>query len=709
MKHLNTLLLSSALILTMSGCGDNDAASSVEKQKSQVPQTTLVEGKTTLAFARVCVDENSNTRCDEEEVQTKSSAKGDYVLELDYLLDDGSKILAEDGYNLVLEENNLNRFRFSSFYNEEERVHNINTVTSLLTANTQSAKETLAEALSLDVETLLEDPIALASDDDRLFLTARGIEDGYRQQALAHNTTKAAKHSPSRAAQKDSYTTPALEDSLSFLEDGTFLNFNIAEYFLRLELKIKDFFSDIRNLIASQLGFEKLSDVEREQLNGIWLVQDENISDSCVVIDNQDKIITYKNDSSEALSIYFSESTSTLSILIGWQVASELQVSSIDYDTLNVTNPKKEGTDYTFIRYNDLESCQSMLTEEEPPVVEAPMTVAHLNALKGKFDIVLPVGVTYKNLKVNYTNVFGKKERFDIAADGTFDFVSTKKSEDILLLKGHDTTTINNVNMVLPDSVSLILEMSLYQEGVQGYKKINIKKMINIYDIQDDGNVTSFDMGTVALPIGEVNVCINNYDYDVIGGITYINDLGLNEETTNTDKINFFVEIDNTEHFVALLSPRAKDYALIRYVAKAENLDMRNSCVDLIRPDEMNVSMSVVKSYDTNKSDIVFSSMFADEISANSHTVNANKTEVTETFAVDKIGYYSLEVRNNTGKQGYLTDKAVTLNVFGNDYTITPEFITSEYTYIASIAFYNNNLVFILSSDDKLIEIIEVK
>ena len=710
MKNFNTILLSSALTLLLSACSDNNTSNKQvdEKQPTQAPQKTLVKGQTTLAFARVCVDENSNSRCDEAEVQTKSSAKGDYVLEMDYLLEDGTKVLAEDGYNLVLEENNLNRFRFSSFYNEEESVHNINTITSLLTANTQSAKAVLAEALNVDVETILEDPIALASDDDRLFLTVRGIEDGYRQQALAHNTTKSAKYSPSRAAQKDSYTTPALEDSLSFLEDGTFLNFNVAEYFLRLELKIKDFFSDIRNLIASQLGFEKLSDVPREQLNGIWLVQDENISDSCVVIDNQDQIVTYKNDSSEALSIYFSESTSTLSILIGWQVASELQVSSVDFDTLNVSNPKKEGTYYTFIRHNDLESCQAMLTKEEP-VEEKPATVPHLNALKGKFNVILPEGTTYKNLRVNYSNVYGDHPHFNVEEDGSFDFVSTQKSDDFLLLKGQDTTSINTPDMIMPDQIALILEMNLYTEGVQGYQKTTIKKMINIYDMVDDGNTTSFDMGDLDLTLAEVNVCINNYDYEVTGGITYIHDLAMNEETTTNKNINFFVETDNTEHFVAIFSPQAKEYALIRYVAKKENLDMRNACVDLIHTNEMNVEMHITKEYDVNESETIFTSLFADQIIPESSIIDANQTKVTETFTVNKIGYYYLSVRNNTNDQSYLTDKKVTLNVFGNTYTVTPEFLAPDYAGIASIAFYNNNLVFIIGTDDKLVEIIEAK
>ena len=707
MKHFNTLLLSSALILLLSGCGDNDSSDTTMTKNQQSPQRTLVEGQTTLAYARVCVDENSNTRCDEKEVQTESSARGKYSLELDYVLEDGSKILAEDGYNLVLEESNLKRFRFSSFYNKDERVHNINTMTSLLTSNSQSAKEALAEALNLDVQTLLDDPITLASDDNRLFLTVRGIEDGYRR---THNSTTTAKAAPRRALQKESYITPDLEESLSFLEDGTFLNFNISEYLLRLELKIKDLFNDLRNIIGSQLGLEKLSDVEREQLNGIWLVQDENVADSCVVINNQDKIVTYRNDWSEALSIYFAESTSTLSILVGWEVASELKVSSIDYDTLNVTNPKKDinGSDYTFVRYTDLDLCKKELVIEEP-IQDKHVSVPHLNALKGKFNIILPEGVTYKNLSVNYSNVYGDKPNFSVAEDGSFDFVSTQKSDDILLLKGHDTTSIDSVNAVIPDMISLILEMNIYSDAYQGYKRTTIKKIVGIYDMQDDGNITSYDMGTLDLTLDEVNVCVNNYDYEAKGKITYVNDLAFNEETTDTDNINFFVETDNREHFVALFNPGAKEYALIRYVAKKENLDMRDSCVDLTQTGDVNIEISVDKMYDNSQSEILFSSIFASALIPDSSTTDENKKVHTETFSTDKVGYYYLRVLNHTDDEAYLTDKKVTLRIFGNAYTVQPEFISPDYAGIASIAIYNNNLVFIVGTDDKLIEIIEAK
>ena len=712
MKHFNTILLSSALILTLSACGDNASTQTTvdNTQQSLSPQRTLIEGQTTLSHARICVDENSNSQCDESEVQTESSDEGAYSLELDYLLEDGSKILAEDGYNLVLEESNLQRFRFSCLYNKDENVHNINAITSLLESTSQNDKEALAEALHLDVQTLLEDPIALATSNDRLFLTERGIENGYKQQALSQNNIVASS-SIKKAVQQDPYTTPTLEDSVSFLEDGTFLNFNVSEFLVRLELKIKDFFNDIRNGIGSQFGFEKLSsDVEREQLNGIWLVQEEERVDSCVSIDNEDKMITYKNDANESLSIYFAESTSTLSVLVGWQVVSELKVGYIDYDTLTVTNPKKDlnGSDYTFIRYNDLDSCKEQLIVEEV-VEETVVSVPHLNALNGKFNIILPEGVTYQNLRVNYTNIYGSNPHFSVAEDGSFDFISAQEDDAILLLKGYDTTSTVNEDMVMPDRISLILEMNLYSDAYQGYKKTTIKKMINVYDMQDDGNMTSYNIGSVDVSLAEVNICVNNYDYEANGKLTYVSDLVYNEERADTNDISFFVESDNIEHFVALFTPETKEYALIRYMATEGSLDMRNSCVDLVQTQEKNVSISVEKEYDNNQSEILFSSLFGEELTPSTNSVNEEKTVRKESFNTDKVGYYYLKVLNHTEDKSYLIDKEFRVTIFGNDYTIKPEFISPDYAPLASIAIYNSNLAFIVGSDDKVVEIIELK
>ena len=709
MKQFKTILLSSALILSLSACGGDDKPVTVVDQSKniQTAQKSMLKGQTTLAQARVCVDENSNLRCDEDEVQIETSPEGTYTLEVDHSIENGTKLLVEDGYNLILEESNLQRFRFTNFYNAESSEHNINAITSLLQSNSKEAKESLADALNLDITTLLEDPIALASTDNRLFLSTHGIEDGYRNRAIKQSSSSSK--SPQRAEKADLYITPSLDDSLSFLADGTFLNYNVADYLLRIELKIKDFFYDISNLISSQFGGEKLStNVSRENLNGVWLSYDAKKTDSCVVINAQDRMITHRVESSEELSIYFSESSSSLSVLMGWNIVAELKITDIDYDTLRIKNEKTdlEATEYKFVRYESLEACKVELSKEDEEE-EKEVTIPHLSSLKGKIKINLAEGFEYKNLKINYRTKYGNTSFVTADENGSFHILSTNERSDILIIKGNDSVSLTDANSVYPDTLVLLLQMNIYNDSYKGYRKTTIKQVIEVTDAQQDGNITSFDLGKLELSVAEVNVCVNNYDYETDGSITYMNDLG--SSNSDTGNINFFVALDNKEHFITLVTdPQGSaNYALIPYMATAETLDMRDSCVDLTTGETPNITFTIENEFDNNASEVVLTPLFGEKLPLVSREVDESKTVVTSTYNVSLKGYYYLKVMNYTNNKTYLIDKEVTVSLFGKSYRIKPEFFAIDSAGVASIIIFNKQLVILASEDDKLLKAIE--
>ncbi len=672
----NKVLFSSALVLLLSACGDNSnanatATASVDKEV----QLKRVSGHTTLANALVCLDANENGKCDGDEAQSQTSEDGSYSLEIDASTPDGVPLLAQDGYNLILEQSNLKRFRFKAPYIATLDENNINTITSLLDTDLDmnEAVTSLASLLNLDSETLLQDPIALAQSDDLLFLSIRGIEDGYTKEKTVQAVKKV---SFNRASAKDEYLTPSTKESLVYLEDKSYLDFDTNLYLTRLRLKIENFFAGVRNFFASTLGFNKLStNVEREELTGVWLNSKvDSDAKKCVVFTNQDEMITYSDgDLNETVSFYFSEESSLLSVIEGWSVVSKsrLEDNNSDYNSFKLYNEdtNKDNAQYLFTRSESLSNCLEQMAVVEDGDAEN-IAVPSLATLNGKVTINTPEGTRYEALKVTYVAVDNEYRTVTLDENGSFSFISESASENMLIAKA-------------TNSVTLYIEAKMSNDTITGFRQSNAEYVVSVDDAQNPQDIR--------IDFVQVDVCVN--EYDTFKLITV--DSTLNVGKNDGNDISFFITKDTSEHTLILQGYDTNSTAnrIFRFSGDNRSLDLRDSCINLAKHEEPEITVELSQASDNNQSEIILEGYYTD--GASLVAVNEEDNKITKNYAITQDGYYLLKIVNHSDVKYHLLDREVTFKVFGKTYTSRVESLEDDTAIFGVIVVLGNNYIYL--------------
>ncbi len=673
-SRFNKVLFSSALVLLLSACGDNSNPSASATVDQEV-QLKRVSGHTTLANALVCLDTNDNGKCDGDEAQTQSSEDGSYSLEIDARTPEGVSLLAQDGYNLILEQSNLKKFRFKAPYSATSEENNINTITSLLNPDLErdEAVASLASLLNLDSATLLEDPIALAQSDDLLFLSIHGIEEGYTKEKTEQVMQKV---SLNHASVKDTYVTPSQKESLVYLEDKSYLDFDTNLYLVRLALKIENFFTGVRNFFASTFGFNKLSTtVEREQLTGVWLSSKvDSDTKKCVVFTNQDEMTSYLDgDVNETLSFYFSEESSELSAVQGWSIVSKsrLEDNNGDYNSFKLYNNEDE---YLFTRSESISTCLTDMAKREGGNGDNT-TVPSLATLKGKVTINVPEGTRYDAVKVTYLAVDNEYRELQLDENGSFSFISESASKNMLIAKA-------------TNSVTLYIEAKMSNDAIEGYRQGNAEYVVSVDDADNPQDIK--------VDFVQVDVCVNDYDtFEMIKVDSTLN-IGKNDG----NDISLFITKDTSEHTLILRGVDTNGTAntIFRFSGDNRSLDLRDSCITLAKHEMPEIAVELSQESDDNQSEIVLEGYY-NAPGASLVSVNEEDNKITQSYTITEDGYYILKIVNHSNQKYHLLDREIAFKVFGNTYRTTVESLEYDAAIFAVIVVLDNNNIFLKVGD----------
>ena len=265
-------------LLLFNGCD-----SSSRSNNENIPKkNTFIQGKTTLSKATVCIDENINSFCDKNELQTISDEKGEYKLSYKGELPENSIILAQEGYNLILLEDNNAHLAIKTTFSKNNQETNINTITTFIAQlleqglSFEIAQEQIAKKYHLDVNFITNDPLNLLEEnsDKNIFLTIHAIENNIIHAKNKNKISKSQK-------VKESGNLVITEEEA----DEALLNFDIFSFDLeKFQAEISKFFvysafsiADSIDCILS-LGCEIQYDFDTNENNISLPIADENDS-----------------------------------------------------------------------------------------------------------------------------------------------------------------------------------------------------------------------------------------------------------------------------------------------------------------------------------------------------------------------------------------------------------------------------------------------
>ena len=652
MQIIKSLMLSTTLALLLVGCSDADKEEVERPSTVQQSAPTFVSGQTTLASARVCLDINHNSQCDEDDLTTTADATGHYTMESSEVITAGTLLIAEDGYNLVLEQNNNGRFRLVSLYDAALSENNINTVTSLLAQlinernlSSEDAQEYLASRYNIDLQEILDDPIALASEEkEALLLLVHGIESGY-EEAMNTSSRRAALRA---VATQTTYVTPNLEDTEDFLSDGSYLSYDVGTYVTRISLKVESFLNEIKYFLVDTFNLciwycPSGSYLKPEVFPGVWYVHQQfEGEDVCVEIDAQDNYLEHHDDGNRLYSIYFSEIKNRISIIDGWDVLGTYDIEHYENGNLFDVNLNNNITRYT--RMENLNAC-------EERIAAGSSIREGVTKVKGK--VIVPEGTEI--LSLSYTNNRNYRTLIRSDENGSFTYQARDSYEDPWITEWSEQMFIKAL-VRAPHNGSLVLvPFSIDKEDMT---------------LLEENHMV--DVGELEVKLTYVKTCIN----DTTGNLandrySYFIDHPPYEESTKRIEIHdgileFDVIQDEREHTLYVLDKSIGLDANISRVSfeTIETLvDLSANCVQMQESTSLSTEMSAQKSYDANRTSLV--------INGERNQVVNERVEggvAYSDFNMNRNGEYSIYVSNNTTDKEVIKGTEVTITIGANTY-----------------------------------------
>ena len=674
MQIMKSLMLSTTLALFLVGCSDADKEE-VERTPTVQQAPTFVSGQTTLASAKVCLDINHNSQCDEDDINTTADATGYFTIESLDTIDAGTLLIAEDGYNLILEQNNNGRFRFVSLYDETLSTNNINTITSLLAQlisernlSSDDAQEYLASRYNINLQELLDDPIALAGEQkEALLLLIHGIESGYNE-AMSTTTTRSALRA---AAAQTSYVTPNLEDTEDFLSDGSYLTYDVGTYITRISLKVESFLNEIKYFLVENLGLciwycPSGSQLKHEVLAGVWYVHPQfEGEDLCVEIDTQDNYLEYHDEGNRLYSIYFSEIKNKISIIDGWDVLDTYAV--VGYDDANRFDLGRDNNASRYTRMENLNACQER--------VAAGSSIREgVTKLKGK--VIVAENTEILSLSYTNNNNYRTWMRFD--DNGSFTYQSRDAYEDPWITEWSE-------QMFIKASVSV-------NGGHRVVVPFSIAKEDMLF-LEDNHMV---DVGTLEVKLTHVKACIN----DTIGNLAdgdyaYFIDNPPYHESTQSIEINSgIIELDvlqdSREHTLYVLENRYHidgNVSRVSFTSSGLAVDLSTNCAPMQEGVSRSTAITAQKSYDDNITSLV---IYGERGLAVDERVEGGV--VFSDFDMSRNGEYSVFVSNNTTDEEVIKGTEVSITIGTHTYQSQIEH-ASTLNLMAFRVFYYNGVV----------------
>jgi len=669
------VLLATSLLLVIVGCGESENA------KEDLTSTQSVSGKSTLASAKVCLDTNANGLCDEQDVQSETDAAGLYTLSYDTDVKEGTLLIVEDGYNLVLEQNNNGRFRFVALLDKSDTPNNINTISSLITQLVQErsytrydAQRHLSESYNIALEDVLEDPIALAqANKTSLLLVIHGIEEGY-------TTRSVQKKSASRAATQTGYVTPTIDDADDFLSDGGYLDFDVGTYITRIGLKIEEFYDEIRYFLLDTFHLciwecNPGSYLNYEELPGVWFVHPKyDEEDLCVEIDTQDNYIEHTSDAQQTYSLFFSEIANRISIVDGWSVRDEYSIaryhSSDNFELLS------ENNHYSYNRMDDLDAC--MDRKAIGPAIREGIT-----KLKGQFIVEEHAEVRY----FTYLNKTDDEILVEVHEDGSFEYQARNVYEDPWITQWSEqmiltvTVVINNQYVRVPTYIDKT-SLQLSQEGHVA------------------------DMGKVSIALTHLQSCVLDTNGALLNG-TFPSIINTNYYATYQDidvkegKIDLYLGQDQKPQTLYIFDKWLGDernISLTKFAATQHDVNLTANCSQLTQETLLSQDVLFSKVQDDHSTLKIYS-LDRDLKSVVSQEDGQEVLRAT----LHKNGHYTIALESDKETQTSLKGSVITITVEGETYEVTIEHGTKPYVTALTLFYYEGEVTAIYDGYDRRI------
>lgn len=668
-------MMSTILALLLVGCSSSDETEVQQASVTQNSAPVYVNGQTTLASAKVCLDINHNSQCDEEDLSTTADATGHYIMESSEAIAAGTLLIAEDGYNLVLEQNNNGRFRFVSLYDEALSANNINTITSLLAQlanernlSSEDAQAYLASRYDIDLQELLDDPIALAGERrEALLLLVHGIESGYDQ---AMNTP--SRRSALRAAATQStYVTPSLEDTEDFLSDGSYLSYDVGTYMTRISLKIETFLNAVKYFLTDTFNLciwycPSGSQLKHEVLAGVWYVHPQfEGEDICVEIDAQDNYLEHHDEGNRLYSIYFSEIKNRISIIDGWDVLETYAI--VGYDDANRFDLGRDNNASRYTRMENLDACEAR--------VAAGSSIRE-GVTKIKGQVVVAEGAEI--LSLSYTNNRNYRTWMRYDENGSFTYQSRDAYEDPWITEWSEKMFIK-ASVSLHGGPRVIVPFSIDRE-----------EMLFL----EEGHMV--DVGGLEVSLTHVKACINDENGDLANGnyAYFIDHPPYNESTQSIEIksgiIEFDVLQDSREHTLYVLDNRFSIDGNVSHVSfdvSERSVDLSANCITMQEGISRSTPITAQKSYDSNITSLV---IYGERGLAVSERVEEGVTY--SEFNMNKNGEYSVFVSNNTTDPEVIKGTEVSITIGTNTYHTQIEHASTLNLMAFSLFYYNGSV-----------------
>jgi len=325
MKLSLSLSIMLGLATLFQGCSDGGtSATAVKSNNKNVTisgSTTLSSGFKSETKATVCLDENSNQKCDEHETTVQTDEQGQYTLELNHEVKDGALLIADGGLSRLPREvnsSNLNTLTLYKYYASDEGSQNINPMSTIivndLLANTSSNYDDtisdIANKYNFNEDRLLDDPIDVSTTWYSWFTD--GPEFFEKVAALEIYLMKVQKANKSPIHKAAAQDTSPTDDELNTIitENQTLFDEYLKafqEYLETLSQSISDWYDDwTKEEAAKPPVAEKppvvnppavtQEPITRSKINGVWYIIDKSGDKTCAYIDSSNNISVTEAD-----------------------------------------------------------------------------------------------------------------------------------------------------------------------------------------------------------------------------------------------------------------------------------------------------------------------------------------------------------------------------------------------------------------------------
>ncbi len=337
MKLSLSLALMLGIATLFQGCSGEEASTKDKKSDKKVEVT--IAGATTLSSlfkkATVCVDENSDKICNENEPKTTTTSEGLYELTIDHELAEGTLLVAEGGISMLPREENastVNEISFYKYYSKNESVkeQNINPMSTIAvlymednpSQGYENTLSTLANRYDLDESRLLDDPIAVSSTWYSWFTSGPEFLEKVAALDIYLNKTGVTKHDTTKKAAANNDSTPTSDELDQILADNKTL---FDEYWKALSDYIESLSTSLTSWYDDWMADEAAQDPQPEpdpdpkpavpvqvnltktDLNGVWYIIDRSGDKTCSFIDGNNISVTEADGTTTNLTLSYKQ------------------------------------------------------------------------------------------------------------------------------------------------------------------------------------------------------------------------------------------------------------------------------------------------------------------------------------------------------------------------------------------------------------------